>query len=83
MFGVLIYDFLFFAIPLLLFVLWGISLYRYCSAKKQNRKRSGAFSPGEIRKRAIVFVVLSVIISILIAVVIGFMVLLFMAVAYM
>lgn len=83
MFGVFIYDFLFFAIPLLLLVLWGISLYRYVSAKKQKRKISDAFPPEEIRKRAIVFVVLSVIISILITVVIGFMILLFMAVAYM
>lgn len=38
MFGVFIYDFLFFAIPIAAMLFFGISLYRYCSAKSKNKK---------------------------------------------
>lgn len=83
MFGILLYDILFFGIPAILLALFGISLYRYVSAKKQNKAAPGTFSDEEIKKRKIMLIVLSVIVGILVVVVIGFLALLFMAVAYM
>lgn len=81
--GILLYDILFFSIPIILIALFGISVYRYVSAKKQNKAAPGTFSDDEIKKRKIMLIVLSVITAVLAAVVIGFIVLLFMAVAFM
>ena len=83
MFGILLYDILFFSIPIILIALFGISVYRYVSAKKQNKVAPGTFSDDEIKKRKIMLIVLSVITGVLAAIVIGFIVLLFMAVAFM
>lgn len=83
MFGILLYDIFFFAIPIILMVLFGISLYRYVSAKKQNKVAPGTFSDVEIKKRKIMLIVLSVIAGVLAVIVVGFIALLFMAVAFM
>lgn len=83
MFGVFIYDFLFFAIPILAIVFFGISLYRYCSAKSANKKIPGTFPPAEIKKRLILLIVSSIIMGALLLIVIGCIVMLFMAIAYM
>lgn len=83
MFGILLYDILFFAIPGILIVLFVISLYRYIFAKKQNKKVPGTFTPEEIKKRKTFLIVLSVVVGVLVVIVIGFIALLFMAVAYM
>lgn len=83
MFGVLLYDILFFAIPIILIAFLGISIYRYVSAKKQNKKAPGTFSPEEIEKRKMVLIALSVTAGVPAAIIIGFMVLLSMAVAHM
>lgn len=83
MFRILMYDIMFFAIPAFVIALFGSSLYRYVSAKKQNKATPGTFSDGEIKKRKIMLIVLSVIAGVLAVVVIGFVALLFMAVAFM
>lgn len=83
MFGIMLYDILFFGIPAILLLLFGISLYRYTSAKKENREQPGTHSPEEMKKRKLLLIVLSVIAGVLVAVVIGFIALLFMAVAFM
>ncbi len=83
MFGILSYDILFFAIPAILIILFGISLYRYVSAKKKNKKVPGTFSDEEMKKRKIVFIIFSIVSGVLAVVVIGFSVLLYMAVAFM
>lgn len=83
MFGILLYDIFFFAIPIILMVLFGISLYRFVSAKKQNKVAPGTFSDVEIKKRKIMLIVLSVIAGVLAVIVVGFIALLFMAVAFM
>lgn len=83
MFGILLYDIFFFAIPIVLIALFGICLYRYLSAKKQNKAVPGTFSDAEIKKRKIMLIVLSVIAGVLAAIVIGFIALMFMAVAFM
>ncbi len=83
MVGIILYNVLFFAIPLLFIVLFGISLFRYLSAKRQNKVTPGKFSDKEIKTRGIVLIVLSVILGIFVAVVLGFIGLMYMAVAYM
>ncbi len=83
MFGIVLFDLLFFGIPAILIALFGISVYRYVSAVKQNKEIPGTFSPEEIKKRRIALIVFSVAAGVLAAVVIGFVWLLFMAVAFM
>ena len=83
MFGILFYDILFFGIPAISILLFGISLYRYLSAKKQNKEVPGSFSDSEMKKRKIMLIILSVISGVLAVIVIGFIALLFMVVAYM
>lgn len=83
MFGVFIYDFLFFAIPIVAVLFFGISLYRYCSALSKNKKSPETFQPSEIKKRLILLIVSSVIMGVLLIIVIGFIALMFMAIAYM
>lgn len=78
-----VYNILFFAIPIALIALYGVSLYRYRSAKNQNKTAPGTFSDSEIKKRKTVLTVLSVMTGILVAVVIGFIALMYMAVAFM
>lgn len=83
MFGIVLYDLLFFGIPAILIALFGVSVYRYVSAVKQNKEVPGTFSPEEIKKRRTLLIVSSVAAGVLAAVVIGFVWLLFMAVAFM
>lgn len=83
MFGIFIYDVLFFAVPVIWLILFGISLYRYISAKKQNKQMPGTFSPGEIKKRKVFLIVMSIVAGMILAMVIGLIAMLFMAVAFM
>lgn len=83
MFGIILYDILFFAVPTILIVLFGISLYRYISARNQNRAVPGTYSDAEIKNRKMMLLVTAVIAGVLAVVVIGFIVILFMAVAFM
>ncbi len=77
MFGILIYDILFFAIPIVMLTFLGISISRYLSAKKNNAQAS------ETKKRKAVLIIAGVLAGAFVAVVIGFIVLMFMAVAFM
>lgn len=79
----LMYYFLFFGMPAILIVLFCISLYRYVSAKKKNKAVPGTFADDEIKKRKTMLIVLSVVAGVLTVVVVGFIILLFMAVAFM
>ncbi len=74
------FAFLFFIIPLLLIGLWISSLLRYTSAKKDA---PGTHTEKEIKKRKLIFILLSVVTGVVVAIVIGFMALMLMAVAYM
>ena len=77
------FIFLFFAIPTLAVIAFGVSLYRYLSAKKKNKLFPGTVSAEEMSKRKKALIVFAVIAGILTAVVIGIIVLLFTAVAFM
>ena len=75
--------FLYFAIPLGILAFWGISLYRYLSAKKANKKSPGTFSDDEFKRRKIIMIVTSCIAVTLTTVIVGFIGLMFLAVAFM
>ncbi len=83
MFGVFIYDFLFFAIPIAAILFFGVSLYRFCSAKSKNNKIPESFSAAEIKNRKILLIVSSIIMGVLLLVVLGYIALIFMVIAYM
>lgn len=83
MFGILLYDILFFGIPAILIGFFGVSIYRYITAKKQNEVSPGTFTAEEIKKRKTILIVLSVVAGIIAAVVVGFIALLAMAIAFM
>ena len=83
MFGIMLYDIIFFGIPAVLLASFGMSAYRYFSAKKINKSAPGTYTDEEIKNRKTVFVVFAVIAAIVAMVVIGLIALLFMAVAFM
>ena len=64
-------------------VFWGISLYRYLSAKKQNARTANTFWAQEIPKRKHLLTVLSIMLGVHTAVAVGFMLLMYRAIAYM
>ena len=78
-----IFIFLYFSIPAITLILWGVSLYKYLSAKKANKKVPGTISEDELKRRKTMLIVTSVIAAVLVAVIIGFIGLLFLAVAFM
>ena len=83
MFGIIVYDILFFGVPILLLVLFGASLYRYITARKRNEEEPGTFPEEEMKSRKTALVVTSILMGIVALVAVGFVALLFMAIAYM
>ena len=78
-----IFIFLYFSIPAITLVLFGVGLYKYLSAKKANKKAPGTVNDEELKRRKTMLIVTSVIFAALVAVIIGFIGLLFLAVAFM
>ena len=72
-----------FGTPIVFTVFFGISLRRYLYAKQQNKKSSETFSDLEIKKRKIQMIVLAVIAGVLDTILIGFIGLMFLAIAFM
>lgn len=77
------FIFLFFAIPTISVVAFGVSLYRYLSAKKKNKLSPGTLSAKDMTKRKASLIVFAIIAGILVAMVVGIIVLLFTAIAFM
>lgn len=77
------YQGLFYGLPIGALAFFGISLYRFLSAKRRNRQEPGSYGPEEMKRRKTLLIAASVIAGVLLAVVIGFTLLLFMAVAFM
>lgn len=76
-------KYIFFGIPLAAILFFIISLFRYICAKIKNKKEPGSFGTEEMKKRKILLIVSSVIVGVLVAVVVAFVVMIYMAVAYM
>lgn len=82
-FGEFLSDLLFFLIPAVLLVLFGVCLYRYVSARRRNKREPGSFTPAQMRTRFVLLVLSGVVAITLVGMVIGLTILLFLAVAYM
>ena len=78
-----IFIFLYFSIPAITLVLFVVSLYKYLSAKKANKKSPGTINDEALKRRKTMLIVTSIIFAALVAVIIGFISLLFLAVAFM
>ncbi len=74
---------IFYGIPLAAVIFATVSIYRYCFARKKNKELPGSFSAEEMKMRKILMIISCVIAGGLLLVVLGFMILLFMAVAFM
>jgi hypothetical protein len=83
MFGVLIYDLLFFAVPVGILVFFVIRLCRYLSARKQEWEIPGSVEAQDLKNRKAMLIVSAVMAGVLLVVTIGLIVLLYMAVAFM
>lgn len=83
MFGDLLYNLIFFGLPICSLLMFGGSLYLFLSARKKNKVAPGTFSDPQMKKRKTILVVSSVICGLFLAVVFGFVSIMFMAVAYM
>lgn len=79
----MIFGVLLFGVPTLSLALFFISLYRYVSAKRKNKRTPDAFSEAEIGARKMMLVIFSVISGVLLSILIGLTVLLCLAVAFM
>ena len=79
----LIFQILFYAIPIGLIALLVIVCKRYKSAKRQNEAVPGTFTDQEINRRKTAMIVVTVIVGSIVSVVLGFTALLYLAVAFM
>lgn len=70
-------------IPLSLPILFGVSLFMYCYAKRKNKKAPGTYTDGQINGRLIFLIVTSILFGMLLMLLIGFVILLSGAIAFM
>lgn len=73
----------FLSIPVASFIFFICSLISFCTAKGANKRSPGSYSKEELRSRKISLIVSSVIFGIFLTVIIGFIALLYSAVAFM
>jgi len=76
-------GFLYFGIPVGLLAAMVYCWNRYRDAKKQNAAQPGAVSQEELKKRKLIFVLVAAATGVLVTVMVGFVALLFMAIAFM
>lgn len=81
MFGNLVLDLLFFVVPLLLLVMFGVCTYRYVHAKKENEKYPGLHTPQELHRRKGMMLITGCAAIAPLVVTISFLLLLFQAIA--
>lgn len=83
MFFRILYTVLFFLIPLVFLFLFVFSLCRFLIARAKNKKQPGTYTPAQMKSRKVFLMVSSILLGLLLLVVVGFIALLFMAIAYM
>jgi len=76
-------ELLYISIPIASVVFFVWSLRRYLEAKRLNREEPDTVTADEVRKRKVILVESAVIMGVILSVVIGFVALLFLAIAYM
>lgn len=76
-------QFLIYALPIAVMVLFVISLVRYIRAHRANRRAPNTYSKSQMTARLVWLIVTGVIMGAMLAMIIGFMLLLMVAVAFM
>ncbi len=83
MFSTYFSAFLLYGIPLFVTVFWIVSLVLYVGARRKVKRSPGAVPKEILDKRKLLLVISSVLAGVLLVIVLGFVGLLYMAVAYM
>lgn len=83
MFGSLIYDLLFFAIPVIMIIVSAVTVRFFLKAKKINETNPGTFSDKEIKKLKMIMLFTCIITGIFVVMVLCLCALMYVAVAYM
>lgn len=81
--GSIIFGILLFAIPALLFTFLIISIIFYVSGIQKNKKNPGSVPAKTIQSRKIALVISAILSALVIVIVIGFVAMMYMAIAYM
>ena len=76
-------QFVTYALPVAAVVLFVVSLVRYIRARRANRRAPDTYDKGQMTSRLVWLIVTAVIMGIMVTVILGFMLLLFLAVAFM
>lgn len=76
-------EFLFFAVPIGAIAFFAWAVYSYRSARKEEKAQPGSVSPERLKRTKLLLIIASVIAGVLVVSVVGFVVLLFLAIAYM
>ena len=76
-------QFVTYALPVAAVVLFAVSLVRYIRARRANRRASDTYDKGQMTSRLVWLIVTAMIMGIMVTVILGFMLLLFLAVAFM
>ncbi len=79
----MISEYIFYLIPLAALIFAAVCIYRYCTARRKNKTVPGSFSTQEMKMRKLLMIISIVIAGIFLVIVVGFILLLFMAVAFM
>lgn len=79
----IIYGILFYGIPLIIAVLFGVSLFLYIRARMINKKYPDHFPKNVMRNKLIFLIVTSALFGILLFITISFVAMLGMAIAFM
>ena len=83
LFGLFWQDLIFMLIPLIIIAFFAIALVRYIHGKRLRKKAPDLITHRQLRNRLIMLVVASVLLGLLACIVIGFIILLYTAVAFM
>ena len=76
-------QFVTYALPVAAVVLFAVSLVRYIRARRANRRAPDTYDKGQMTSRLVWLIVTGVIMGIMVTVIFGFMLLLFLAVAFL
>ncbi len=79
----LLLPILYFAVPILALIFFGVALALYLTARYKNKKIPGSVSAASMKNRKLWLIVSAVVLGVLLLVVLGFMGLLLLAVAFM
>ena len=74
---------LFWGIPLAAVVLFAVSLIRYIDGRRQNKRQPDTVPPQQMRTRQLLLIISATVVGTMLAVVLGFIALLYTAVAFM